>query len=847
MRKYLPFTLIIFFLSGSLLFNQPSTFRPTGIGGGGALFAPGINPNNEKDFYLGCDMSELFHTTDFGLSYEVINFQKIRGGTNSTVRFTNNPDILYCINYANDIIVPVKSSDAGKTWKTLSGNPDQTEETYSIYVDYNNPDRIIISYYNQVYLSNDGGNKFAAIHDALDNGSGVIVGGVFFDGNSIFIGTNDGVLVSTDGGSTFTTATISGIPSNEVIFSFTGTKQNSIIRFFCLTADKNDVWVGVQGYEYWGVMKGIYSLDYPSAKWTSKMNGVDPDNDFLMYIGMAQNDINTCYISGSNTSSEPNIMKTSDGGSNWTHIFNTENNQNISTGWSGYGGDRGWGYGECVLGFAVAPNNSNKVIFTDLGFVHTTTNGGTTWKQAYISTSDENQNGFSIPKGKNYHSIGLENTSCWQIHWVDENNIFACFSDIKGIRSTDGGQSWSFNYTGHNANTMYRIIKHPNLNTLFAATSDIHDIYQSTRLADNLLDANDKNGKIIYSTDNGSSWKDLHYFGHPVFWIAIDPKNPNRMYASVIHHTLGGIYFTDDLNNNSTSNWVKLANPPRTEGHPATVVVLNDGSVVCTYSGRRAPGFTASSGVFIYDQNSSSWKDVSDPGMYYWTKDIVIDPNDPSQNTWYVGVFSGWGGPPNDKGGLYKTVDRGKNWKKINSLAQVTSCTKNPDNLNEMYLTTEQNGLWYSNNVNSSTPAFTLVSNYPFKQPERIFFNPFKKGEIWIASFGNGISIGNSVVDKCELLAELPKKITLFQNYPNPFNPSTKIEYSIPENTFVYLKIFNTLGKEIETLVNRNQSAGTYQVNWQPKSAAGGLPSGVYYYELRAGGFRDIKKMIYIR
>jgi hypothetical protein len=90
--------------------------------------------------------------------------------------------------------------------------------------------------------------------------------------------------------------------------------------------------------------------------------------------------------------------------------------------------------------------------------------------------------------------------------------------------------------------------------------------------------------------------------------------------------------------------------------NPASIIVLNDGKMVCTYSGRRTSGgsFTASSGVFIYDPVGNSWSDVSDAGMQYWTKDIVIDPSDPTQNTWYVCVFSGWGGAPNGLGGLYK-------------------------------------------------------------------------------------------------------------------------------------------------------------------------------------------------
>jgi hypothetical protein len=61
-------------------------------------------------------------------------------------------------------------------------------------------------------------------------------------------------------------------------------------------------------------------------------------------------------------------------------------------------------------------------------------------------------------------------------------------------------------------------------------------MYQSTRLRDNILDANDPGGRIIYSTNNGAARQLLHQFNHPVFWVATDANNQNRMYASVIHY-----------------------------------------------------------------------------------------------------------------------------------------------------------------------------------------------------------------------------------------------------------------------------------------------------------------------
>ena len=83
----------------------------------------------------------------------------------------------------------------------------------------------------------------------------------------------------------------------------------------------------------------------------------------------------------------------------------------------------------------------------------------------------------------------------------------------------------------------------------------------------------------------------------------------------------------------------------------------------------------------------------------------------------------------------------------------------------------------------------------------------------------------------------------LFQNYPNPFNPSTKIKYSVPQLSLVQIKIFDVLGNEIETFVNEEKSTGTYELTWNAST----LPSGVYFYQLRAGDFVSTKKMLLLK
>jgi hypothetical protein len=83
----------------------------------------------------------------------------------------------------------------------------------------------------------------------------------------------------------------------------------------------------------------------------------------------------------------------------------------------------------------------------------------------------------------------------------------------------------------------------------------------------------------------------------------------------------------------------------------------------------------------------------------------------------------------------------------------------------------------------------------------------------------------------------------LFQNYPNPFNPTTTIKFTMPEDGYVKLNVYNLLGEEVKTLINENKEAGIHRVNFNPRS----LNSGVYIYNLEVNGFADIKKMIYIK
>jgi photosystem II stability/assembly factor-like uncharacterized protein len=104
---------------------------------------------------------------------------------------------------------------------------------------------------------------------------------------------------------------------------------------------------------------------------------------------------------------------------------------------------------------------------------------------------------------------------------------------------------------------------------------------------------------------------------------------------------------------------------------------------------------------------------------------------------------------------------------------------------------------------------------------------------------------GVFVVDIINLSSEVPENFSLSQNYPNPFNPTTVIRYQLSVPVFTTLKIFDLLGKEVASLVNENQNAGSYAVDFN--SSEYNLPSGIYFYTLNAGEFKETRKMILIK
>jgi subtilisin-like proprotein convertase family protein len=102
---------------------------------------------------------------------------------------------------------------------------------------------------------------------------------------------------------------------------------------------------------------------------------------------------------------------------------------------------------------------------------------------------------------------------------------------------------------------------------------------------------------------------------------------------------------------------------------------------------------------------------------------------------------------------------------------------------------------------------------------------------------------GDNITGVSNVSNEIPGKYNLSQNYPNPFNPVTKISFALPKSGLVTLKVYDVLGKEVETLVNEVKTAGTYSVDFN----ASKYSSGAYFYKIETNGFADVKKMMLVK
>lgn len=348
---------------------------------------------------------------------------------------------------------------------------------------------------------------------------------------------------------------------------------------------------------------------------------------------------------------------------------------------------------------------------------------------------------------------------------------------------------------------------------------------------------------IYYSTNNGTNWilSNMHNFNATGITSMVNKVfagNSNGIFLS----TNNGMNWTLTPQNTYpmiflASNDTFLIAGTNTGVFRSTNNGLNWNSTSLTYSvyALAASGSKVLASVLdnvmytplIYRtvNNGTSWSNNCNGLPLDLAKDFAF-----TSQYCFVGFFGG-------STGLYKSSDNGYQWIQAN-LNYGISCLASTGN----YIFAAANGGVYfssNNGVNwtavnqglSGAVGFNrlyLTSNYLFGS---------SSGGVWRRTLSDLISVISNTSNN------IPVEYSLSQNYPNPFNPVTRINFNLQKNGFVSLKVFDIVGREMQTLVNENKPAGSYSIDFNGSE----FSSGVYFYRIEANGFSDVKRMILVK
>lgn len=514
---------------------------------------------------------------------------------------------------------------------------------------------------------------------------------------------------------------------------------------------------------------------------------------------IAIDSLNFWTLSGGNP-----IAKSSDGGNSWNFI----NYDNSTT--------------ERYTTEIFALDTNRIFVSTSIGF-YGSTDGGSTWSKF----SDEDINGFAFISDNEIWGGGRTNHLSTSI-----------------VHSTDGGHNWdnlieTNNPLGYSSyadvdfvdnNTGWIISGLNILNTTNRGESWTEQSSPTSRgLTDILMiDQNNgyiagRGGTILKTMDGGMNWvskvsntnytlKKLDFINDNTGWIVGD--NDSDFTGIILKTTDGG------------NNWINQtpSNTPRLVG-----VSFIDS----------LKGWAISGGGSAYDHGEilhttdggNSWS-IQDWGFQYdLTEVLFVDST--------KGFILGY--DPLNRFSVYKTLNGGNTW-------QNTSF--NPGALYDIKFVNKDSG-WivgeFGNIYSTSDGGDNWKEQLSFTHQDlyAIDFIDEKNGWVvgWWGTILHTTNGGITSVDNKERLNSVPENCLLYQNYPNPFNASTTIQYQLSESGFIILKIYDLLGKEVITLVNKEQTAGRYEVNFN----ASNLASGIYFYQIKSDSFVLTKKIVYLK
>ena len=315
---------------------------------------------------------------------------------------------------------------------------------------------------------------------------------------------------------------------------------------------------------------------------------------------------------------------------------------------------------------------------------------------------------------------------------------------------------------------------------------------------------------VYKSDDNGNTWtKVWDAISSGMNCLYIDQQNV--IYVGMNYYdSQGGIFRSEDGGN----TWTNIFELP---ANIYEIVKLNNGRILAASYGQ----------IYFSDDNGVNWNSTSSGLVQATISDIALN----QENEIFITTLGF---------GIYKSVDNGLTWITKMGAGWDFSCLKISSD-GKIYAATQGNWLYESDDNGDN---WFLVNGGLNDSKYILSLEITKSGFLFAGMDYYGIyKSANKVVTTLNEENTVPSKFELMQNYPNPFNPSTSIEYSVPSNEYVLLKVYDLLGNEVNTLVNERQSAGNYEVNFD----ASNLASGIYFYRIQSGSFIQTKKLMLLK
>jgi len=285
------------------------------------------------------------------------------------------------------------------------------------------------------------------------------------------------------------------------------------------------------------------------------------------------------------------------------------------------------------------------------------------------------------------------------------------------------------------------------------------------------------------------------------------------------------------------------------------------GSVIVKDQGSNSSGYMircGGNGIINFNIGNGSWHEINSPAnsvqLNSWhhvaatydgaSMKIYVDGELAVQSTMAFTIGNAAnsnlfvGESPGFPGRVFNgKIDEVRVWNVVRTQSQIQS-TMNTILTSEYYSTPDSGLAGYWRMDEGTGQTVEDLSFYSNTATLGASTNPDASDPTWVQA---NILIVN--VEEESSNRPVPTNFSLAQNYPNPFNPSTKISWQSPVSTHQSLIIYNVLGKEVETLISEYKPAGKYEIIFN----ADGLPSGVYFYQLKADSFVETRKMILIK